>query len=773
MEKKFMQKLIRTLLLSSFFMTGLYAVAQQPEAIIQKEEIRRQEILLSSTMELNRAQKLIQKGKAEEAKIIIRDILARVPESGKGEPIHVKARQLLSELELQSAESAAKGNDWFTAMERAQKALEIAPENKRAEMLIREARRQLGVGPSGEINPAVDRKFVSDYHDTKRLYKRAEDFFATGQYDEATKELQKLIKIDPYNTTAAKLLKKVQTRKFVAADAERLLTREQLITENRENWTEQLTTDLKEKDTVTRVVPIAARNEFAIQEKLKKIIIPKVEFNNASINDAVRFLTAKTRELDQDGVGVSFLIQNDEVIPQSKNFSLNLNNVPAAEVLRYVTNLAGVKSKVEEFAVFIVPLAFSDAVILTRDFPVRATFFDVETPTTTPTDTRDRRRPTTVAGPTASSDGIRAKEALEAMGVTFGANTTAIYSKATGILTVKNSQDQIDLIEELITGDQGETLMVRVETKFVEINQTDLEELTPQFNLQGSYNVVTPSPANFDLSTAQISVTNGLQGARNLRSSDGINRILNTGQNPTAPQNVVAQQNQIGLTTAIDGNRFAALINALNQKSSTDVMTAPSIVVIDGAQATMSAAREFSFPTEYEAAQTATASGITAVAPSFPTDFEEKNIGVTMTVKPQITVDRQRVVVTLRPELVEFDGFINYGNPVNSVLTGQLISANLINQPVFSTRTVEEAKVEIQDGYTMILGGLIREDISTVEERIPLLGDLPFVGRAFRSKAEQAIKKNLLIFVTVRILRPDGEPYNQVVDSAPITAQTP
>ncbi len=768
-----MQKLIRTLLLSSFFMTGLYAVAQQPEAIIQKEEIRRQEILLSSTMELNRAQKLIQEGKAEEAKIIIRDILARVPESGKGEPIHVKARQLLSELELQSAESAAKGNDWFTAMERAQKALEIAPENKRAEMLIREARRQLGVGPSGEINPAVDRKFVSDYHDTKRLYKRAEDFFATGQYDEATKELKKLIKIDPYNTTAAKLLKKVQTRKFVAADAERLLTREQLITENRENWTEQLTTDLKEKDTVTRVVPIAARNEFAIQEKLKKIIIPKVEFNNASINDAVRFLTAKTRELDQDGVGVSFLIQNDEVIPQSKNFSLNLNNVPAAEVLRYVTNLAGVKSKVEEFAVFIVPLAFSDAVILTRDFPVRATFFDVETPTTTPTDTRDRRRPTTVAGPTASSDGIRAKEALEAMGVTFGANTTAIYSKATGILTVKNSQDQIDLIEELITGDQGETLMVRVETKFVEINQTDLEELTPQFNLQGSYNVVTPSPANFDLSTAQISVTNGLQGARNLRSSDGINRILNTGQNPTAPQNVVAQQNQIGLTTAIDGNRFAALINALNQKSSTDVMTAPSIVVIDGAQATMSAAREFSFPTEYEAAQTATASGITAVAPSFPTDFEEKNIGVTMTVKPQITVDRQRVVVTLRPELVEFDGFINYGNPVNSVLTGQLISANLINQPVFSTRTVEEAKVEIQDGYTMILGGLIREDISTVEERIPLLGDLPFVGRAFRSKAEQAIKKNLLIFVTVRILRPDGEPYNQVVDSAPITAQTP
>jgi general secretion pathway protein D len=99
-----------------------------------------------------------------------------------------------------------------------------------------------------------------------------------------------------------------------------------------------------------------------------------------------------------------------------------------------------------------------------------------------------------------------------------------------------------------------------------------------------------------------------------------------------------------------------------------------------------------------------------------------------------------------------------------------LISNNVINQPVFSVRTVENAQLEIQDGHTMVLGGLIREDISTIEDKVPILGDIPLVGRLFRSKGEQAIKKNLLMFVTVRILRPDGEPFN-VNAGAPVAAQ--
>jgi general secretion pathway protein D len=438
-----------------------------------------------------------------------------------------------------------------------------------------------------------------------------------------------------------------------------------------------------------------------------------------------------------------------------------------------------------------VPLSEPDDVFITREFPVRATFFEIETDETATDTSRTTRRRTRVQ-PTSGESKDTIRQALVARGVQFLDGATAIYNQATGILTVRNTQDQIDLIEELVTDDQGESLMVKVEAKFVEINQTDLDELTPQFNLQGSYTPV-PGTRNFNVSAASVSIGNGLNGSTNVKTADGINQFLNIDPsvgNAAAPQSITVNPNQVGITGALDGNRFATLINLISQKTSSDVMTAPSIIVNDGAQASINVSREFSYPTEYDPPDIqssigfssllvgfagAGAGGITStstdvetsritVVPSFPTDFEERNVGVTMTVKPQVTVDRQRVYLTMQPELVEFDGFINYGSPVLDPIgdgsSTNVVATNEVRQPVFSTRTVKNAQLEIKDGYTMVLGGLIREDISTVEEKVPFLGDLPFVGRAFRSNAEQSVKRNLLIFVTVRILRPDGEPYN-------------
>jgi len=66
--------------------------------------------------------------------------------------------------------------------------------------------------------------------------------------------------------------------------------------------------------------------------------------------------------------------------------------------------------------------------------------------------------------------------------------------------------------------------------------------------------------------------------------------------------------------------------------------------------------------------------------------------------------------------------------------------------------------VSIWDGQTVVLGGLMREDVQKVNDKVPGLGDLPLVGRLFRSQVEQHIKRNLVIFVTARLLNPAGEP---------------
>jgi general secretion pathway protein D len=69
-------------------------------------------------------------------------------------------------------------------------------------------------------------------------------------------------------------------------------------------------------------------------------------------------------------------------------------------------------------------------------------------------------------------------------------------------------------------------------------------------------------------------------------------------------------------------------------------------------------------------------------------------------------------------------------------------------------------RVTIWDGATIVMGGLTREEVKKVEDKVPILGDIPLLGRAFRSKGESSQKRNLLIFVTARLVNPGGNPRN-------------
>ena len=117
--------------------------------------------------------------------------------------------------------------------------------------------------------------------------------------------------------------------------------------------------------------------------------------------------------------------------------------------------------------------------------------------------------------------------------------------------------------------------------------------------------------------------------------------------------------------------------------------------------------------------------------------------------------------------------FINYGSPIlaptssflNSVTGGLITSApsvitpNVINQPIFSSRKVTTS-VSVSDVATVVLGGLMREDVQKTEDRTPIIGDIPIVGRLFRTNADQHVKRNLVIFVTAHLVTPAGTPLN-------------
>ena len=89
-----------------------------------------------------------------------------------------------------------------------------------------------------------------------------------------------------------------------------------------------------------------------------------------------------------------------------------------------------------------------------------------------------------------------------------------------------------------------------------------------------------------------------------------------------------------------------------------------------------------------------------------------------------------------------------------------------MEQPFFHVRSID-SKVSITPGSTVVMGGLITEARKAMDDKVPFLGDLPYIGRLFRSHAEQTIKRNLLIFVTGRLITPSGRELKMNAEPVP------
>jgi type II secretory pathway component GspD/PulD (secretin) len=124
------------------------------------------------------------------------------------------------------------------------------------------------------------------------------------------------------------------------------------------------------------------------------------------------------------------------------------------------------------------------------------------------------------------------------------------------------------------------------------------------------------------------------------------------------------------------------------------------------------------------------------------TGYTEKDIGILLTVVPHIN-DAGDIVVDLKPEVTTFLDFDEFG-------TGD----NAIRAPRFATRTAE-TQVMIKDGQTIAIGGLRENQTVKIDKKVPFLGDIPLVGELFKYKEDAIDTKDLLIFVTVRLVPED------------------
>ncbi len=134
---------------------------------------------------------------------------------------------------------------------------------------------------------------------------------------------------------------------------------------------------------------------------------------------------------------------------------------------------------------------------------------------------------------------------------------------------------------------------------------------------------------------------------------------------------------------------------------------------------------------------------------------EQMELGPVLDVLPHVLSDGVTINLTLIPTMTEFVG---YDNPSEVLSAGVLPQGSVLVPTVLPRFRVRQviSTVNVWDGQTVVLGGLISENVSNIRDKVPVLGDLPFLGRLFRSESKVARKSNLLIFVTPTIIDPSG-----------------
>jgi general secretion pathway protein D len=477
--------------------------------------------------------------------------------------------------------------------------------------------------------------------------------------------------------------------------------------------------------------------------------------------------------------------------------------------------LTHMKVKIDPYAVAIVPVTVITDMLLTKEYKVPPGFL-----TNAPAGDQPTASATLPSGNSGGTIGrrLQAKEFFESHGVQFPPGASATFVASNSRLLVRNTQDQLDVIDGIVEASiVAVPSQVEIEAKFVEISQNNLKELSFDW-LLGQFSVGsgdkfmagggtsgtgnTIDNVNFPIVDSNGNVVGvnpvtagnrtgaGLGGAISANAIDAL-LFPSAGLSSAAP-------GIFGMAGVLTDPQFQVVVRALNQKKGVDLLSSPRITTKSGQRAKIEIIREFRYPTEFSPPQIPQTVGSTGgtgegstgsvpVTPTTPTAFETRNTGVTLDVEPVVGPDGSTIDLNLQPEVVEFEGFINYGSPIMSpattsrgpdipvindlgfvvdIIRGDLttipptvITPNVINQPIFSTRRVTTS-VSVWDGQTVALGGLMREDVQKIEDKVPILGDIPFAGRLFRSSVDQHIKRNLVIFVTARLINPAGEPLN-------------
>lgn len=306
-------------------------------------------------------------------------------------------------------------------------------------------------------------------------------------------------------------------------------------------------------------------------------------------------------------------------------------------------------------------------------------------------------------------------------------NSTIEADEGTNALIITAAQDEMSALESVIARLDIRRAQVLVEAIIVEMEVTEGQELGLQWlfaNDSGLYG------SNISTSTAQQ--------ARNAAIADAI--LPDDGDSDEiGVRDLAGALSQVPGTTlgwgvVDDSLSMTVILNALETQGNANILSTPSLLTLDNEEAYITVGQQVPFVT---GSYTNTGNGGGAVQNPFQT-IERQNVGVTLKVTPQVN-EGDSVVLDIVQE-------------VSSISQQILVASDVIT----NERKIE-TKVLARDGDIIVLGGLVKDDVQDSQQGVPILQDIPLLGRLFRNDVVSVTKSNLLVFIRPTILRDDAD----------------
>ena len=640
------------------------------------------------------------------------------------------------------------------------------------------------------------------------IMRQADALFAEGQWALARNKYEQVLSMDPFNTEAIMAIRKTNRKLIQAGQRRRNVARQQYISEA--IWTPVIPLIPRESHTAPQALKPAEGNVIikdkaaqSINERLDSIIIPSLEFENELLTEVLKALQTRSYEMNNNmGVNIVYLPYNGQVATtgeggsaaentdEEKTITILTGNVSLRDVIQSICNMSGLKYKIEDHAVVIAPRGAPLDEHETHIFTIEKTTYD------------------------SLIEKGSLKDCFSELGIVFGDNTGVKY--ISGRLIVTHTPENIKKIKAYLDDHDKSEAQILVETKFMEVSMNDIEELGFQYqvsrqasNLKYSdsspnHSYKTPEGQNVTITYDDIGTTAQIYSKSSSKSGTKYQYMGTVTPNSTVAAtgnttyyynksplqygsrqlqfgpnsaNLVRNVNDIGSRTVMDGLFSAQYTNydnglsisgavrAIDQSDSADVLFCPRITTTNNYPATIKMVTKKYFPTDWEEAEVGTIASGGRSVPLFTSsipELEEDEMGVRLDVQPKIDANRRTITLPLKPNVREHVGWVDYSYPV-TVSVEENVSetfTNIIRMPIFEDRVVQTL-VSCDDGETIILGGVVYDTSNSLDDQYPLLGDIPLIGRLFQSKARVSEKKNLLIFMTCRMINPDGSPVRE------------